>query len=185
MKCDKQNFLSLWTIFCPFTPPSPPTNLKKGLEISFYTWVPCTKNDNHRMYGSWDMKHDRHNFLSFWTIFCPFTPLKAQKIKILKKWKKYLQILSFYTSVPKIIIIWYIPPQIWCMTDVIVIFQFGLLFAQKTKISKKWKKNNSRYHHFTHVYQKLWLYDLQFVRYGVRQMNGQMKNTVFEEISHQ
>ena len=99
-----------------------------------------TINDNHRMYGSWDMEHDRHNFLSFWTIFCPFTPLKAQKIKILKKWKKYLQILSFYTSVPKIIIIWYIPPQIWCMTDVIVIFQFGLLFAQKTKISKKWKK---------------------------------------------
>ena len=141
MKCDKQNFLSLWTIFCPFTSPLPlpPTNLKKGLEISFYTWVPRTKNDNHRMYGSWDMKHDGHNFLSFWTIFCPFTPLKAQKIKILKKWKKYLQILSFYTSVPKIII-WYIPPQIWCMTDVIVIFQFGLLFAQKTKNEKKWKK---------------------------------------------
>ena len=23
------------------------------------------------MYGSWDTKHDRQNFLSFWTIFCP------------------------------------------------------------------------------------------------------------------
>ena len=26
------------------------------------------------MYGSWDMECNRHNFLSFWTIFCPFTP---------------------------------------------------------------------------------------------------------------
>ena len=26
------------------------------------------------IYGSWDIKHDRQNFLSFRTIFCPFTP---------------------------------------------------------------------------------------------------------------
>ena len=179
MKCDKQNFLSLWTIFCPFTSP-PPTNLKKGLEISFYTWVPRTKNDNHRMYGSWDMKHDGHNFLSFWTIFCPFTPLKAQKIKILKKWKKYLQILSFYTSVH----------MVYSSSDMVhdgcnCHFWVWATFCPKNKNSKKMKKNNWRYHHFTHVYQKLWLYDLQFVRYGVRQMHGQTKNTVFEEISHQ
>ena len=56
------------------------------LEISsFYT---CTKNHNHIMYGSWDTECDRHNFLSFWTFFYPFTPLTIQKIKILKKWKK-------------------------------------------------------------------------------------------------
>ena len=42
---------------------------------------------------------DGQNFLSFWTIFCPFTLLTTQKIKILKKWKKYLEILSFFTSV--------------------------------------------------------------------------------------
>ena len=33
-----------------------------------------TTNENHTMYGSWDVEHDRLNFLSFWTIFCPFTP---------------------------------------------------------------------------------------------------------------
>ena len=33
-----------------------------------------TKNDNRMMYGSWDMECNRHNFLSFWTIFCPITP---------------------------------------------------------------------------------------------------------------
>ena len=41
--------------------------------------------------------------------FYPFNPLTTQKIEILKKWKKCLQILSFYTCVPKITII-------WCMT---------------------------------------------------------------------
>ena len=32
-------------------------------------------NDDHMMYGSWDIECDRHNFLSFWTIFCPFAIL--------------------------------------------------------------------------------------------------------------
>ena len=48
----------------------------------------CTMNENHMMYCSWDMKHDRQNFLSFWTVFCLFTSLTTQKIKILKIWKK-------------------------------------------------------------------------------------------------
>ena len=48
----------------------------------------CTINDKHMIYGSWDMKHDRQNFFSFWTSFCTFTPLTTWKIKILKKWKK-------------------------------------------------------------------------------------------------
>ena len=33
----------------------------------------CTKTHNHMMYGSWDTKWDRQNFLSFWAIFCSFT----------------------------------------------------------------------------------------------------------------
>ena len=38
----------------------------------------------------------RQNFLSFWTIFCPFTPsLTNQKIKILKKWKKHPEMSRF------------------------------------------------------------------------------------------
>ena len=60
----------------------------------------CTINDNHMMYGSWDMKRDGQNFLSFWIVFCPFTLITTWKTKILKKWKKCLEILSFYTSVP-------------------------------------------------------------------------------------
>ena len=36
-----------------------------------------------------------------------FTPQITQKIKILKKWKKQMKILSFYRAVPKIMIICY------------------------------------------------------------------------------
>ena len=56
-------------------------------------------------------------FLSFWTVFCPFTPLWTQKIKILKKWKKHLEISSFYKRVPKIMIICYTVPEICHVTD--------------------------------------------------------------------
>ena len=70
---------------------------KKQLKIlSFYT------ND-----GSGDMKRQRQNVLSFQTISCPFSlpssPLTIWKINILKKWKKHLDISSFYTSVHKYI----------------------------------------------------------------------------------
>ena len=43
------------------------------------------------MYCSRYIKHGRQNFLSFWAIFSPFTPLTIQKIEILKKWKKLLE----------------------------------------------------------------------------------------------
>ena len=63
----------------------------------------CTISDNHMMYGSRDMKRDRHNFLSFWTVFCLLIPPRTtRKIKTLKNWKKLLEISSFYTNVPKI-----------------------------------------------------------------------------------
>ena len=39
----------------------------------------------------------------------------------------------------------------------------------KIRNLQKWKKNCRRYHHFTHVYQKKQSYDVQFLRYGVRQ----------------
>ena len=72
---------------------------------------------------------DECDYFSFWAIFCPFTSLIARKIKILKKWNKHLQISSFYIRVPKIMIRWCMVPEIWCMTDVIVISHFGLFSA--------------------------------------------------------
>ena len=59
----------------------------------------CTMNDNHMMYGSWDMKCDWQNLLSFWTILSPFMPQQPEKSK-------------FWTEKNTM--------------DVIVIFHFGL-----------------------------------------------------------
>ena len=92
-------------------------------------------------------------------------------MKISKRWKKHLEISPFYTSAPKIMIICYIVPEIWHVTYVILFFILGCflpfyrLTAQKIKISKK-EKNTWRYHQFTHEYQKLWLDDVRFLRYG-------------------
>ena len=64
---------------------------KNHLEIwSFYT---CPINDNHMMYGSWDMKCDRQIFLSFWMGFDPPNTLKNQNFEKLKKMPGYIIIL--------------------------------------------------------------------------------------------
>ena len=75
--------------FLPFYPTNDPKNLEKifkkpGDIILLHM---CTINEDHMMYGLWDMQHERQ-FLSFWATFCPLTLLKTHKIKILKKWKK-------------------------------------------------------------------------------------------------
>ena len=74
----------------------------------------CTINQDHVMYGSWDMKFNRQKFLVILGTFLPFYPRNT-----LKKTQK---ISSFYTSVPKIMIIYCTHEEIWHMRDVIVIF---------------------------------------------------------------
>ena len=128
--------------FFPFYPPKNSKNqhfekIKRTSGDTIMLHI-CTINGIHMMYGCWDIKCDKQNFLSFWTIFCPFNTLTTWKIKISKKWKKHLEI-SFYTSVPKIMVICYTVPEIWCMTNVIVIFHFGLFFALLPPQSKKSK----------------------------------------------
>ena len=60
-------------------------NKEKHLEISlFYTCVP--KLDD-MIYGSWQIELDRLKLVIL-GLFCPFTPLKTQKTKILKNGKK-------------------------------------------------------------------------------------------------
>ena len=66
--------------------------------------------------------------------FGPFSALlpplpNSSKNENFKKMKKRPGDIIFYTSVPKIMIICYTVPEIWCVTDVIVIFQFELFFA--------------------------------------------------------
>ena len=146
----QQSFLSFWGNFCPLTLLTT-WKIKILKKWNKNTWryyhftLKCIiDNDNHMMYGSWDMKRNRQKFLSFWAIFCPFTPLTTQKIKIWKKKmkktktkqkqkkqnktkKNHLTISSFYKSVPKIMIICYVVPEIWHVMNIIVIFHFGYL----------------------------------------------------------
>ena len=138
---DRENFLSFWTIFCTFSLLTHPKNKKfekmKQKPRDMIILHMCTIDDSHMMYGSWDMECNRHNFLSFWTVFCPFTPLTTQKNKILTKMEKP----------PRDIIIlhkctingnqWCIVPEIWSVTD--RIFYFGLVFALLPKKIKFWK----------------------------------------------
>ena len=120
-------FLSSWAIFCPFTPTPTPKQPEKspGDIIILHN---STKNHDHMLYCSWDMMRDGCNsYFSFWAMLFPFTPLTTQKMSS-KQWKKDLGI-SFYTSVPTIIIICYTVPDIWHVADVIVIFWFWAIFA--------------------------------------------------------
>ena len=66
--------------------------------------------------------------------------------------------------------IWYMAPEISATTYRFFFLisghflSFYPLTAPKMKISKKWKRNTWRYHHFTEVYQKSWLYPIMFRR---------------------
>ena len=118
---DRQNFLSFWTIFRSFT---------------------LLKNQNFEKMKipgdiKWQCKWHRDNvpkimiicytvpviqcmtdviLIFYFELFFTLLPM-TQKIKILKKWKKYLEISSFYTWAPKIMITWCTVPEIWCTTD--------------------------------------------------------------------
>ena len=170
--------------FLPFYPPNNPKNQNfekmKKPPGDIITLHMCTINDNHMMYGSCDMEHEGQNFLSFWTIFCTFTPLITQKVKTLKKILKtpgdiitlqmctmndnhmmyeHLEILSLYTCVLWMTITWCIVPEIWSVTDGTFchfgpFFPFNPLNNLKIKNFEKMKKNTWRYYHFTHVYHK-------------------------------
>ena len=100
---DRQNLWSFWAIFCPFNPLTTRKfkslkKLQKHLDMSsFYTCAPKITIKWYMLPKIWSVTD---NFLSLWTTCCPFTPLLTPETKILKKCKKNLEILSFYTCVP-------------------------------------------------------------------------------------
>ena len=150
IKHDRQNFLSFLAIFCPFNPLTIQKikTLKKGkklLEILSFTQV----YHKWQSYDIWFLRDQLQQidfFLFSLAIFCPFTPLTFQKMKTSKNWKKHLEISSFYTSVPKIMIIGYTVPEIWCVLGVTIIFHFDPFFtlsptnSLKNQNIKKMKK---------------------------------------------
>ena len=123
------------------------------------------------MYGSWDMKCNRQN--SLWTIFCPFTLLTTQKIKILKNWKntwRYYHFTHVYDKWQSYDV-WFLRYEAW-WTEFFVILDCFLPFypltTWTTKTFKNWK-SAWRYHNFMHVYHKQQSNDVWFLRYWVQQ----------------
>ena len=120
ISCNRQKFLSFWAIFCPFSPLTTwkikILKLKKTPRDVIILHI-CTINGNYMIYGSWDMECNRQNVLSFWTVFCPFTPSGSRKPKFLK-----------------------------------------------------YEKNTGTHYHFTNVYHKWQSYDVLFLRYGVQRI---------------
>ena len=115
----------------------------------------------------WCMIHEiwsATEFLIIFGHFLPFYPPNSLKNENTKKMKKCLEISSFYTSVPKIMIVGYTVPEISHKAEGII-FHFRQFFAL---LHLKNEKNTWRYHHFTQ-YHKWQSYDIWFLRYEVQQ----------------
>ena len=59
----------------------------------------CTINDNHIMYGSWDMEPDGLDFSHFGPFFALLPPWQPKKSKFWTNDKNHQDILPFYTCV--------------------------------------------------------------------------------------
>ena len=115
----KTKFFVIIGHFLPYDPPNNPKNwnfekMKKKLgDIILHL---CTTNDDHMMYGSWDIKRNKQFFWQF-GVFLPFNPPSSPKSQNFKKMEKCLEISSFRMFVPKVMIRWCTVPEIKCATD--------------------------------------------------------------------
>ena len=106
MEHNRQNFLSFWTIFCPFTPrptPHPPFNNPKNQNFEKMKKTPgdiiilhkCPINDDHmivchkwRSYVSWDINCNRQIFCHLGPFFALLPPPNSSKNENIKKTRK-------------------------------------------------------------------------------------------------
>ena len=107
-------------------------------------------------------------FCHFGLFFFPFypLPLKTQKTKILIKWKNENHMRNGS---------WFLRYGAQQKEFFFILDFFFLLFyplkTQKIRILKN-EKNAWRYHHFTHMSQKLWSNDVRFLRYNEQRTDG-------------
>ena len=129
------------------------------------------------IYGSWDISHNKYIFLSFWGIFCPFTPLTTRKVKILEKWRKGQEILSFYKCVAiNDYHAMYGSWDIECDRYFVILDHFLPFYPPNNlgnqnfeKIKKKKKKKTLRDIIILHMYTINDKHDVWFLRYGAWQ----------------
>ena len=97
-------------------------------------------------YDVWFLRYEawQTEFFAILDCFLPVYPHNPKNQNFEKLKKKPLEI-SFYTSIPKIMIICYTVPEIWCVTDVLFLIlgyflPFYLPNRPKNQNFKEWKK---------------------------------------------
>ena len=118
--CDEHNFLSFWTVFCPFTP------LTTQNLIILEKWKNAWRYYHFKQvyhkwqsYDVWFLRYEvwRTEFFVILDCFLPFYPHNNPKNQNFEKLKKqHMEISSFYASVTKIMIICYTALYIWRVT---------------------------------------------------------------------
>ena len=179
----------IWASFCPFTSLTTRKieilkKRKKHLEMSsFYTCVP-------KITIKWYMPPEIRSatdiiFLSFWTIFCPFTPLLTQKTKIWKNVKKPGDISLLHLCTINEDHMMYSSWDIKARrTKFFVILGHFLLFDPPNKSKNPYFEIMKKKHRdiiILHVciYHKWLSYDVWFLRYGARQQISLSFRTIF------
>ena len=142
--------------FLPFYPTIDPKNQNfDKAPGDFILFHMCTINEDHAIYGSWDIRRDGQFFVILGN-FLLFDPLNKPISQNFEKKKKAQEILSCYTCLAQMTIIWCTVPEKWSATDIIFCRLIHFFFFNKKK--KRKEKHAWRYHHFTKVYQKSWSY---------------------------
>ena len=99
-ECDKQNFFSFSTIFCPFTPQITHKMIHSDIfwykmkQYDFYTCEIFTPGDFYTCVPQmkiiwfcvcWNIRHNEHNVLSSWAIFALYPPNNPENQSFEKK----------------------------------------------------------------------------------------------------
>ena len=133
-------------------------------------------NDNYMMYGSWNMERQEQNFLSFGTVFCPFTHLMTRKvkIKILKKMKKTKQNNTknvwryyYFTQVYRkwrSYDVWFLRSWAWRTEFFFILDHFFPFYPTNNP------KNQNFEYHFTLAYHKWQSHDVRLLSHGARRI---------------
>ena len=133
------HFRPFFAFYCPNRLKNQNFEKMKKLPGNIIILYRCNINDNNMIYGSWDTECHGQTFSTFWTIFCSFTLVTTQKMKIWKNENKHLEILLFYKCVSYDV--WFLRYGVCDIQNFFVILdQFLLFYLHKNQKNQSFKK---------------------------------------------